>query len=345
MYGATIGKLGILAKPMTTNQACCACIPLENVNNTFIFYQLLANRGAIIKQAEGAAQPNISKEKILVFSIGVPPFHEQQAIAGALSDIDALISAQEELLAKKRAIKQGAMQELLTGRRRLPGFPIRPMKQTDIGPIPEDWEVKELGEIETLEKGKGISKEQITVLGIPCIRYAEIYTRYAEVTQEIYSHCSETRGLVYANEGDVIFACSGETYEDIGKCVCNGANEKIAVGGDAVIAHIRENNGQYLSYYLNSSVGVEQKMKLATGLTIIHLKLSELEKALVPLPSLSEQAAIAAVLSDMDAEITAVEEELAKHRALKRGMMQELLSGRIRLPYKKSTHKKQNAGE
>lgn len=333
MYGATIGKLGILAKPMTTNQACCACIPLGNVNNTFIFYQLLANRGAIIKQAEGAAQPNISKEKILVFSIGVPPFHEQQAIAGALSDIDALISAQEELLAKKRAIKQGAMQELLTGRRRLPGFPIRPMKQTDIGPIPEDWEVKELGALCNLIKESGIPEPN----GY-CIELENIESNTGRLCGEVQKCIHATRFHYKAD--DVLY---GRLRAYLQKYYYGRENGWCST--EIWVLRASDVASGFLRYLVASSRFAE-----AAAVTHgTHMPRSEwkvVEKTLFGIPSsISEQVAIAAVLSDMDAEITAVEEELAKHRALKRGMMQELLSGRIRLPYKKSTHKKQNAGE
>lgn len=95
MYGATIGKLGILAIPMTTNQACCACIPYDGMLNKYLFYFLMGNRLNFIKMGEGGAQPNISKEKIVNFPIAIPPLAEQQRIVAKLEEILPLIDRYE----------------------------------------------------------------------------------------------------------------------------------------------------------------------------------------------------------------------------------------------------------
>ena len=95
MYGATIGKLGILEVPMTTNQACCACIPFEGMLNTYLFYFLMGNRLNFIKMGEGGAQPNISKEKIVNFPIAIPPLAEQKRIVAKLEEILPLIDRYE----------------------------------------------------------------------------------------------------------------------------------------------------------------------------------------------------------------------------------------------------------
>ena len=293
----------------------------QKANPIWLYYTLGSMN--LNQYAEATAQPGLAVSKIMRQYIPLPLLPEQQAIADALSDIDALIGAQEELLAKKRAIKQGAMQELLTGRRRLPGFPVRPMKQTDIGPIPEDWEVKELNEICSMQSGQAITAKDIDDTGtFPCYGgnglrgYTKTYTHDGmfPLIGRQGALCGNTKfatGKFYASEHTVVVSCMTNTsplwlYYMLDRMNLNQYAEASAQPGLAVSKIMR----QYIAY-----------------------------------PCVSEQAAIAAVLSDMDAEITAVEEELAKHRALKRGMMQELLSGRIRLPYKKSTHKKQNAGE
>lgn len=100
MYGATIGKLGILEVPMTTNQACCACIPFDGMLNTYLFYFLMGNRLNFIKMGEGGAQPNISKEKIVNFPIAIPPLAEQKRIVAKLDEILPLIDRYEAAWSK-----------------------------------------------------------------------------------------------------------------------------------------------------------------------------------------------------------------------------------------------------
>lgn len=122
MYGATIGKLGILTEPASTNQACCAIICSKTVDTRYLFYQLLFNRSSIVALGRGAGQPNISQDIVKQLTIAVPSLIEQQKIADALSGVDDMIGALDEAIAKKRQIKEGLMQQLLTGKTRLPGF-------------------------------------------------------------------------------------------------------------------------------------------------------------------------------------------------------------------------------
>lgn len=177
MYGATIGKLGLLKCDAATNQACCAIFP-KKTDVLYLYYFLLHNRENIIAMGCGAGQPNVSQEIVKKINIPIPPtIKEQQRIANALSDVDTLIESLEKLIAKKKNIKQGAMQQLLTGKKRLPGFGsdnghtdwftpngvheksiktakvVRPesirvkdkeqcagFKMTELGLIPSDWE-------------------------------------------------------------------------------------------------------------------------------------------------------------------------------------------------------------
>lgn len=305
--------------------------------------------------AEATAQPGLAVSKIMRQYIPLPLLPEQQAIAGALSDIDALISAQEELLAKKRAIKQGAMQELLTGRRRLPGFPVRPVKQTDIGPIPEDWEVKELGGIGTCLTTASYTRAQLKTAGdVKYIHYGDIHVKYKYLLdvgkKELpYIESYMVKQFALLRNGDLIIADASEDYEGLGDCIeIYGAEETLCISGLHTILYRPANNvfaEGYICLLREIESVYRQLVTLAVGTKVYSLTSHAVKQLQVPLPPYSEQQAIAAALSDMDAEITAVEEGLAKYRALKRGMMQELLSGRIRLPYKKTTHMKQNAGE
>jgi type I restriction enzyme, S subunit len=267
------------------------------------------------------AIPHISPADIRSFRVALPPTKaEQEAIAEALSDADALIEAHEHLLAKKRQLKQGAMQELLTGRKRLPGFS-------------GEWEVKRLGDLGSFLKGSGVTKDEAQSGDLACVRYGEIYTRHSDYIATFHSWISPdvAAAATRLKQGDILFAGSGETKEEIGKCAAFvGALEAYA-GGDIVILRVEEGDPLFLGYYLNTEPINRQKASKGQGDAVVHIGAGALASVHVSVPSASEQTAIAAILSDMDAELTALEAKLAKARQLKQGMMRELLTGRIRL--------------
>jgi type I restriction enzyme, S subunit len=264
--------------------------------------------------------PGVNRNDLHEITVKLPPLPEQRAIAEVLSDVDALIAALDRLIAKKRAIKQGAMQQILTGKTRLPGFK-------------EDWEIKKLEEIGTIKKGRHISKRQLSTQGKPCVLYGEIYTRYDYVADELVSFIPKevAERATVIESGDILFAGSGETAEEIGKCFAYVGNKKAYAGGDLIVLSPTEGDSTFLGYQLNSATVREQKANLGQGVSVVHIYGSNLASIRVPFPSLPEQHAIATVLSDMDAEIAALEARRDKTRALKQGMMQQLLTGRIRL--------------
>ena len=363
MYGATIGKLGLLKCDAATNQACCAIFP-KKTDVLYLYYFLLHNRENIIAMGCGAGQPNVSQEIVKKINIPLPPtIEEQQRIANALSDVDTLIANLEKLIAKKKNIKQGAMQQLLTGKKRLPGFGLdertgsRPTderrkachfersakreveessgyKMTELGIIPSDWEVKKLKEIGVFSKGAGISRDESNSGNIPAVRYGEIYTKHNDYIKEFYSHISQdvAEKSVKMQRGDLLFSASGETKEDIGKTIAFVDDFDAYAGGDIIIFTPTETiDSIYMGYLLNFPSIAKQKAMKAQGDAVVHITTDSLKKLIICLPSYQEQTAIANVLSDMDTEISALETKLAKYRTLKTGMMQQLLTGKIRL--------------
>jgi len=282
------------------------------------------------------AIPHISPDDIRKFIIPIPPaLAEQHAIVAALSDADGLIGSLETLIAKKQAIKQAAMQQLLTGRTRLPGFvKSTGYKNTEMGVIPEDWEVKMLGNLGTFMKGKGIKRDDVSDEGLECIRYGEIYTQYNNYIKILQSRIPENIAATALpiQTGDLLFAGSGETSEEIGKCVAYLGYKEAFAGGDVVVLRPLGQNSLYLGHLLNHGIVAQQKARYGQGDAIVHISARNLAMVRVPLPSnISEQTAIATVLSDMDAEIAALEQCLEKTRQIKQGMMQQLLTGKVRL--------------
>lgn len=263
----------------------------------------------IEKWAGGAAQPNLGARDLSRFIIALPPtVAEQTAIAEVLSDVDALLDALERLIAKKRAIKQGAMQALLTGRVRLPGFR-------------DEWNRTTLGEIALITMGQSPDSRNYNVegRGIPLVQgNADIKNRRSirrVWTTQITKACDKGDLLLTVRAPVGIVGRASE-YSCLGRGVC--ALKPNGVDGD-FLYHV-------LIFAESQWEIVEQ------GSTFTSANSTQISAFTLAIPiSLEEQTAIAEVLSDMDAEIETLERRRAKVRAIKQGMMQELLTGRVRL--------------
>jgi type I restriction enzyme S subunit len=269
-------------------------------------------------QAYGTHMPRSDWNIVKNHQIPLPPLPEQRAIAAALSDVDALIQSQDALIAKKRDIKQAAMQQLLTGKQRLPGFS-------------GEWEVKRLGDLALFLKGKGLPKSEINSHGTElCIHYGELFTKYPETITQVQSRTSSTTGVLRSVANDVLMPTSDVTPNGLAKASCIQQSDVI-LGGDILVIRALSDllNGSFLSYVIRWQR--EQIMQLVSGSTVYHLYGSDMKNFSFLLPEVKEQTAIAKVLADMDAEIAALEAQRAKMGVLKQGMMQELLTGKTRL--------------
>jgi type I restriction enzyme S subunit len=257
------------------------------------------------------SMPKISGTSLREMPVPLPAQAEQQAVTGALSDADALIESLEQLLAKKRQLKQGAMQELLTGKRRLPGFERKPgYKPTELGVIPEDWDVTRLAAVCSMKSGEGITSANIDQFSeYPCYGgnglrgFTARFTHdggYALIGRQgaLCGNVLGVEGRLFASEHAIVVAASTQT--DI--------RWLTFVLGDMRLNQYSESSAQ-------------------PGLSVSKL----LRLAVARPPAKPEQEAIADILTALNAEIAALESKLAKARHLKQGMMQELLTGRIRL--------------
>ncbi len=201
-------------------------------------------------------------------------------------------------------------------------------KNTEIGVIPDEWEVKKLGSIGMFSKGQGIRKDQSNSGSIPCVRYGELYTRHNDFVKEFYSYISEevAQTSYKLKIGDILFAGSGETKAEIGKSVAFTKNIVAYAGGDIVILSPKSNNSLFLGFLLNDISIQQQKASRGQGDAVVHISATQLKQIQIPLPPLPEQTAIATVLSDTDSLIQALEKKIAKKQLIKKGAMQELLS-------------------
>lgn len=245
---------------------------------------------------------------------------EQRAIAQALTDADSLATILERAIAKKQAMKQGAIQQLLTGRTRLPGFSAL-------------WSAAKLGDVGVFLKGRGVKRDDVRATGVPCIRYGELYTDFENYTDRAISFVDAEVAVTALplEPGDLLFAGSGETRDEIGKCIAYVDEARAVAGGDLIILRGTGFNPVYLALLANTPSVVVQKSRAGQGDAVVHISSKALARIQVDLPPQDEQDAIVSVVLDLDREIDALRLRLAKARDVKQGMMQQMLTGRIRL--------------
>jgi type I restriction enzyme S subunit len=283
----------------------------------YFFYLFFSNYflKRIMAMTAKSSVDSVRMEMIAEMPIPLPPLPEQQAIASALSDVDALITALEQLITKKRNIKQGAMQQLITGKKRLPGF----------GGV---WEVKKLGEIAEMYSG-GTPSTSVAAYyngNIPWVVIADMTKsgKYIYETEKNISHDGiKNSSAKLFNKGTLLFAM----YASIGKC----SIAKIDLTCNQAILGIKPQkiDTEFLYYYL--FINEEKFGTIGQTGTQKNLNKEMVQAISIPYPLIKEQTAIAQILSDMDTEIESLEQKRDKYKAIKQGMMQELLTGERRL--------------
>lgn len=299
----------------------------------YLFYAIQSNtaKNFLIQNAYGTTMAGLNERILSSIPLVLPVnVEEQSAIAEALSDVDNLISSLQKLIEKKKSIKQGAMQELLTGKKRLPGFG-------------EQWSEASFADLFDFLPTNAFTRDQMTDTGtIHNIHYGDILTKYGaclDISNTAVPYLLETVSVKkysessYARNGDVIMA---DTAEDntVGKCVeLVNIRGKVLSGQHTMLCRPKLPFApKFLGYYMNSGYFHDQMLPFITGIKVSSISKANVSALIFKYPSsVDEQEAIADVFSDMDSEIEQLEKKLAKYQQIKQGMMQELLTGRIRL--------------
>lgn len=310
-------------------------IQVKNPINYFFIKNILQFRN-LNTLIFGSGQPLITGTQLKNFKIAIPKSTiEQTAIATALSDTDALISSLQTLIAKKKAIKLSAMQNLLSGKIRLPEFAQRTdgspktTRQTELGCVPEDWEVVELGKrFETFSGGtpstsiKGYYGGDIKWITSSDLNKGIIYDVENTITELGFQNSSAKK----VKKDTLLLALYGATAGVV------GITKIDATINQAVLAIIpKRDSSLFLYYWLSFNKNKIIETYAQGGQANLSGDIVRAFNIVIP-KSITEQSAIAQLLSDMDAEIEALECRLKKTQALKQGMMQTLLTGKIRLP-------------
>ncbi|MFZ1107796.1 MAG: restriction endonuclease subunit S [Rhodomicrobium sp.] len=321
------GELGIVAlthNEIVVNQQLHVFIPTERILGTYLLSALAFQKDQIESSGTKTAVPYLNKNGCNSIAIPLPPLPEQRAIAAALSDADEWIASLDRLIAKKRDIKQAAMQQLLTGKTRLPGFSV-------------EWDEVRLGQLFSFKNGLNKAK-QFFGYGTPIVNYMDVFkspvVRFSSLEGRVSLTAAELNNFD-VRKGDVFFTRTSETAEEVGiASVMLDEALNTVFSGFVLRARPLDHrlNHAFKAYCFSSPIVRKQITSKASYTTRALTNGKILSEVLLPLPpTFEEQAVIAAALSDMDAELAALKAQREKARSMKQGMMQELLTGRIRL--------------
>lgn len=284
-------------RPLAINQDIKALMPNSLALSEYLLHVLIGNGPRILATClkSGTTVESIEFPWLKAFHVPLPPTKiEQESIAEALSDTDALIESLEQLITKKRHIKRGAMQELLTGKKRLPGFS-------------GEWKVKRLGDVAPLQRGFDLPTTQITEGPYP-VAYSNGILNYHS------QFMVKGPGVVTGRSGTI----GKVTYVE---------NDYWPHNTSLWVTDFRGNDPKYI-FYLYTFIKFD---RFSTGSGVPTLNRNDVHLFRINIPSAPEQTAITTILTDMDAELSSLETKLTKTRQLKQGMMHNLLTGKIRL--------------
>lgn len=304
----------------------------KRVANRFLFQLLLSDgfQRMLDDYSSGSTAKGIQRKKLEQLNVAIPSLPEQNAIAMALSDADALLDALARLIAKKRDIKQAVMQSLLTGQVRLPGFQ-------------DKWDQVRLGDLFSFKNGLNKAKEFFGY-GTPIVNYMDVFKSTAICSPNLEGRVSLNKHELKnfdVQKGDVLFTRTSETPDEIGlSSVMLDQPTDTVFSGFLLRARPRNAclNDRFKAYCFSSTLVRQQITSKASYTTRALTNGRILSEVLLLLPPLSEQIAIAEVLFDVDTELAALDSRLTKTRALKQAMMQELLTGKTRLLIPEANH-------
>lgn len=321
MYGATIGKLGILTFPATTNQACCACIEFNAIIQLYLFYFLLSQRNEFIAKGGGGAQPNISKEIIVNTFIPLPPLSEQQRIVMEIEKWFALIDQVEHGKSDLQTVIKQAKSKILDLaihgklvqqnhndepaiellKRINPDF--TPCDNGQYGKIPQGWILAKLGDLFDAVSAKRVLKSEWRTKGVPFYRAREILklSEYNKVNNELFiedKHYDKLKNRYgVPASGDIMLSAVGT----IGKCYIVKESDKFYYKDASVLClkNHHKLSSMYFSMLFSSSFIEEQIKEYSKGTTVDTITLEKLKSYIVPLPPLAEQQRIVQKIEEL----------------------------------------------
>lgn len=304
--GATCGTVNI-SKPYSwiNGNAMVIHRKSEEMDFNFLKYLMLSLDYSLI--ITGAAQPQITRQKLAPTKIKIPPKSTQLAIVSELDKINELIRLKQEQLKDYDNLAQSIFYEMF-------GDPVENEK---------GWEVKKIGEIGSVERGAGISKKDFVEDGLPCIHYGQLHTILGARTKKHYTSIPHDLLPKYkvAHTGDLVMAITSEDVEGSCKSTAWLGNYDVIVGSDAAILH-HEQDGTFLSYYTMTKAFYNEKAKYAKGFKVTHISTKEIEKISVFLPPLPLQHLFAQRIEQIERQKSAVQKSITDLETLLASRMQ-----------------------
>ncbi len=331
MYGQgkTRGKTSILGIDAAMNQACAAIESGPGIDSTYLLAYLHHNYDVIRSLSNSGGQENLSGEIVKKIPIVLPPLHEQVRIGSAIQRASSLVEELQYLIAKKSAIKQGVMQQLLTGKFRLPGFS-------------EPWSYVRLGDHVTYLRTIPLSRAQLDVASpLRYLHYGDIHTCAGVTLDAAYASMPRATAILAGRAGrlmpgDLVFADASEDPDGVGKSI-----ELISVPAEGVVPGLHTIAARFDKTVLADGFKAylqfipafrDSLLRLAAGTKVLATTRSYISSIALSLPGAAEQRAIAEVLTDAEKELDALRARLVKAQQIKTGMVEQLLTGRTRLP-------------
>jgi type I restriction enzyme S subunit len=326
LYGATAGEVGVLKVHACSNQAVLAVSSSSNnLDNSYLYYYLKSSTRKLLQLVQGSGQPNLSKKIIDSIQLLIPPLPEQQKIAEILSTVDDKINNIERQIKETEQLKKGMMQRLLTQ-----GIGHTEFKDSPLGRIPKSWEVKKLGELcKTYAGGtpnRGKSKYYINGT-IPWVKSGEVNNRNIEYAEEKVTDIAlkETSIRMMA-PNSILVALYGATAGEVGILRISACSNQAVLSVNSISNQL---TNLYTYYYIKSSA--KKMLSLVQGSGQPNLSKKVIDGMWVSLPSVSEQEKISENLENLDFKLDGLIEKMQNLFDLKKGLMQKLLTGQIRV--------------
>ncbi len=340
-WSASIGVYIWKRGDAVLNQHIFKVIPKPKVNKLFLYYALFLAIEQLKRRVHGSTMKHFRRGELETTFLPFPPLGEQQKITEILSTVDEAIQKTDEITAKGERLKKALMNELLTGRirvreenGRLSFYRETELQETEIGKIPKDWKVKKLGEIATemyygltakaVEQGTGLRMLRTTDIKDYKVDWSSL--PYCEVTD--YRNYNLRKYLLRKN--DIIISRAGTAGVSV---LVDRDFDDIIFGSYLIKVRLNEAfvHPKFIHYYMQSDLYWKQILPRQAGSTLKNISIPILKSIIIPLPSTSEQVEIAEILSTIDRTIELYHEEMTRLERLKRGLMDLLLTGKVRV--------------